>query len=222
MDNIINTYTCFKDLSEEDIAIFSNKKTQVTYLKGETIIKQGAFAHNVIFIRDGLVRKFIQPGKNKQMNLRLVRSGEFMAFFTIFGENIYPYSAVAMKDTNVCMIEKETIRQILTRNPQFALEMTSRNYIQEHRYLDIISNLTYKQMRGKLASTLLYLASDEFKDDDVFECLTRQEIADFASVTIESAIKFIKEFEKENALIIENKKIIIKDIQVLEKISQIG
>ena len=222
MENFFKSYTCFKDLSDEDIAVLSKRKTEVTYLKGETIIKQGAFANNVIFINEGLVRQFIQPGTKRQMNLRLLQTGDFMAFFTIFGESVYPYSAVALKDTTVCMIEKEMLKQLLTKNPQFALEMTSRNYKREHRYLDIINDLTYKQMRGKLASTLLYLSSDEFENEDVFEYFTRQEIADFASVTIESAIRFIKEFENEGMLKIKNKKIYIYDKGALEKISRIG
>ena len=52
-------------------------------------------------------------------------------------------------------------------------------------------------MRGKLASALLYLTSEKFKNDNVFQYLTRQDIADFASITVESTVKFLKEFEKE-------------------------
>lgn len=222
MENLLNSYECFNSLSDEDMALFNDKKTQVTYLKGETIIKQGAFANNVIFIKEGLIRKFIQPGNNRQLNLRLLQKGDFMAFFTIFGELVYPYSAVALKETTICMIEKEMLQKLLTKNPLFALNVTSRNYQQEHRYLDIINNLTYKQMRGKLASALLYLSDEKFKDQNVFEHLTRQEIADFASLSIESAIKFIKELEKEGVLLLKNKKITITDKAKLEQISIIG
>ncbi len=222
MEDFFETYECFKGLSEDAIAMFANKKVQVTYLKGETIIKQGAFANNVIFIKNGLVRNFIQAGAQKQMNLRLVKSGDFMAFFTIFGESVYPYSATALKETTVCMLEKEMIRKLLIENPKFALEMTSKNYQREHRYLEVISDLTYKQMRGKLASALLYLSSDQFKDEDAFEYLTRQEIADFASITIESAIKFIKEFEKEGIINLDSKKVVIANRNALQKISKIS
>ncbi|TRX72598.1 Crp/Fnr family transcriptional regulator [Carboxylicivirga sp. M1479] len=222
MEDFFNSYECFKNLSEEDIKLFNDQKTQVTYYKGETIIKQGAFADYVIFVNDGLARKYNQKGLQKQINLRLIKKGDFLAYFTIFGENIYPYSVVALKETKVCMIDKLTFKELLVRNPLFALEMTSRNYKREHRYLDIIYDLTYKQMRGKLASALLYLSSEQFHDEDVFEYLTRQEIADFASITIESAIKFIKEFEKENLLSIENKKIVIKSTKGLEEVSRVG
>ena len=55
-------------------------------------------------------------------------------------------------------------------------------------------------MRGKLASTLLYLSQEEFLKENIFKYLTRQEIADFASISTESAIKFLKEFEKEKII----------------------
>lgn len=222
MDKQVRLEDLFQFVEPDAVELFENNKTQVTYLKGEIIIKQGAFANNVILLNNGLARLYMQPVAQRQVNLRLLKKGDFMAFFTIFGEAVYPYSVVALKETTVCMIEKDALTEILLKNPKFALEITSRIYQRENRYLDIISNLSYKQMRGKLASSLLYFASDQFKDEDIFAYLTRQEIADFASITIESAIKFIKEFENEGALNINAKKIEVVNTKILVEISRVG
>lgn len=222
MEEQIFKNSCLKNLSIEELKLFENKKTQVKYLKGETIIKQGAWATHVIFINKGLVRQYIQSSGQKQINIRLVKKGDFMAFFSIFDNHIYPYSAIALKDTTICMIDKSALVGLMMNNPQFALEMTSRNYQREHRYIDVINSLSFKQMRGKLASTLLYLSSDHFEGEDVFEYLTRQDIADFASITIESGIKFIKEFEKEGLVKLDSKKIVIADKNKLEEASRVG
>ena len=77
-------------------------------------------------------------------------------------------------------------------------------------------------MRGKLASSLLYLSQDEFLVEDIFNYLTRQDIAEFASVSTESAIKFLKEFEKEKILKLKGKEIKILDHGQLETISKNG
>ena len=50
------------------------------------------------------------------MNLWIARSGDFLAFSTIFEENIYAYSAVALKDSEILMIEKESLKKLLTTN----------------------------------------------------------------------------------------------------------
>lgn len=218
--------SCKKDflgkLSEKELELFKNNSSHVHFLPGETIIKQGALAHHVIYVKSGLVKQFVQSGVNKQINLRLLNGGDFMAFFIIFNEHKYPYTASAIQETEVCMIEKETLKQHLLNNPEFALKMTAKNYQRENRYLEIINNLSFKQMRGKLASTILYLSSDKFKDDPVFDYLTRQDIADFASITLESAIKFIKEFEREEIIKLNNKKIEIVSIEKLRNLSIVG
>jgi CRP/FNR family transcriptional regulator len=191
-------------------------------LKGEIIFKQGAFAPYILYVVDGLVRIFLQTGNTKQLNIRLVKQGDFMAFQSIFGENVYNYSAVALKDSTICMIDKTAIKQLLIKNPDFAMRITSRNCQNEGRYLDIIQNISYKQMRGKLASALLYLSSDEFLKENIFNFLTRQDIADFASITIESTVKFLKEFEREGILELNGKDIKILDKKMLDDIGNKG
>jgi CRP/FNR family transcriptional regulator len=120
------------------------------------------------------------------------------------------------------MIDKTALKQLLMKNADFAIRITTRNSSNEDRYLDIIKNISDKHMRGKLASALLYLSSDEFLEEDIFQYLTRQDIADFASVTIESAVKFIKEFEKEKLVELNGKDIKIIDRLKLEEIGRIG
>ncbi|NLO02137.1 MAG: Crp/Fnr family transcriptional regulator, partial [Bacteroidales bacterium] len=192
-----------------DFSELIKNKTQITYLKGETIFKQGAFAPYIIFIVRGLVKVYLQTGFEKQINISLAKSGDFLAFSSVFGEKIHTYSAQALKDSLICMIEKESLTEVLLQNPGFALDVTSKNYRNERHLLELIRNISYKQMRGKLASALLYLSQEEYLKEDVFEFLTRQEIADFASISTESAIKFLKEFEKEEILQLDGRCIVI-------------
>jgi len=205
--------TCFQYLYPDELEFINSRKTQITYLKGEIIFKQGAFASYILYVVDGLVKVFLQTGSIKQLNIRLTKQGDFMAFSSVFGTNIFNCSALALKDSTICMIEKTALKELLMKNADFAISITSRNCRNEGRYLDIIQNTSYKQMRGKLASALLYLSSEEFLEEDVFQYLTRQDIADFASITIESAVKFIKEFEKDGIL-----KLTGKDIKIINKV----
>lgn len=221
-ENLENTSECFKSVFPDELEFLSSKKTKVDYLSGETIFKQGAFAPYVIYVVNGLVRVYLQSSNQKQLNIRLAKQGDFMAFSSMFGENVYRYSATALKDSSICMIEKDTLSQLLLKNPEFALRITSRKSFIERRLLEIIDNFSNKQMRGKIASTLLYLSSDSFIDEDVFQHLTRQDIADFAGITLESAIRFIKEFEKDKSIKLDGKKIVIENKQALMEISRVG
>lgn len=204
----------------EALQELGNRKTRITYLKGETIFKQGAFAPFVLFVVKGLVKVYLQTGYNKQINIGLAKTGDFLAFSSIFGQNIHTYSSQALKDSEVCMIDKESLKQTLLKYPQFALEITSKNYRIESHLLEIIKNLAYKQMRGKLASSIIYLSQEPYLKEEIFEHLSRQDIADFASISAESTIKFLKEFEKDGVIELHGRNIIITDFNKLQVISK--
>ncbi|WP_319480748.1 Crp/Fnr family transcriptional regulator [uncultured Draconibacterium sp.] len=197
-------------------------KTRIQYLKSETIFKQGAFAPYVMYVVEGLVKVYLQTGVDKNMSISVASEGEFLAFSSVFGEPVHTYSAQAISNTQICMIEKESLKKILLDNPEFALKITSQNYQNERHLFEVIKNISYKQMRGKLASALLYLSQEEFLKKNIFEFLTRQDIADFASISAESAIKFLKEFEKEKIITLNGKNIIVDNAAQLLNISKNG
>ena len=213
---------CFRLISRDELDSLSEKRSQVNYLRGETLFKQGALAPHVLFVQTGLVKVYLQTGPRKQQNLWLARSGDFLAFSSMFGKKVYPYSAMSLKDTEILMIDKESLSALLRNNPEFAFRITSRNFSSENHLLDIISSLSYKQMRGKLATALLYLGDETLAGEEVFRCLTRQDIADFASISVESVIRFLKEFQREGILSLDNKDINIVDQNRLQDISKHG
>ncbi len=197
-------------------------RTLVTYYPKEIICKQGAFANHILLIVSGLARVFIQAGEEKQINLRLVQAGDYLAFSSVYSDPIYPFSSIALKETRVCMIEKSEMKKLLTDFPEFALNMISENFRLESRFIEIIFQLSSKQMRGKLAASLLYLSSVSFQNSQVLEILTRQELADFAQIGIESAIKFLKELEKENIITINGRSIHIENRMMLTELCRKG
>lgn len=209
-------------LSKDDLEFLDSKKKLLIYQKGENIFKQGAFAPYVMYVQSGLIKVYLQTGHNKQVNLRIAKQGDFLAFSSIFGEDSYTYSALAIKNAQICMIDKEQLKSLLFKNNEFAMRITSTNYQNEKHLLDIISSISYKQMRGKLATALIYLSEPDLLADNIFEHLTRQDIAEFASITAESAIKFLKEFEKEGIIKLDGKNIIISQRDKLNDMAKNG
>ena len=111
-------------LSESEQEFLKHKKKQLLYTKGENIFKQGAFAPYVMYVQSGLVKVYLQTGHNKQLNIRIAIAGDFLAFSSLFGEDVYTYSSVAVKDSDICMIDKDGLKQLLFKNNDFALSIT--------------------------------------------------------------------------------------------------
>ncbi len=197
-------------------------RTRLSYAGGENIFKQGAFSPYVLYIINGLARTYVATGQGKQVNLRIAKAGEFLGLSAVFGESHYLTSAIALKDTLVCMINKDSFGSLLKDHNEFAMQLIAQNFLNEHRMIEIIRSLNYNQMRGKLASAILYLSDEKFLNEEVFQLLTRQDIADFASISLESSVRFLKEFDKENIISLDGREIVISDREKLKSISASG
>jgi CRP/FNR family transcriptional regulator len=209
-------------LSEEEAALIRTSKTQVVFRKGENLTKQGTFASYVLFIMSGLVKQYVEGDSTHNYNLQLVQPNEFLGLSAVFGEAVYPYSATALMETQVYLIEKEAISKVVQQNGAFAYTIIKRYCEQNTRFYSVVRNLIYKQMNGHMADALLYLSSENFDGLEVTALLTRKEIADFAGISTESAVKILKSFEKEGILDLNEKSVIIRNLDRLEEISKHG
>jgi CRP/FNR family transcriptional regulator len=77
-------------------------------------------------------------------------------------------------------------------------------------------------MNGHMADALLYLSSINADGQDVTSLLTRKEIADFAGISTESAVKILKTLAKDGVVMLTDKTVTILDRTRLEEISKRG
>lgn len=212
---------CFHMLSKSESDLIKASNTQVSFRKGENLTKQGTYASYILFILKGVAKQHLEE-KDKNYNLQLLIEGDFVGLSTVFDKETYSYSTIALTETQVMLIEKETIEKIIRDNGSFAFNIIHRHCAQSEMLYGAIRNLMYKQMNGKMADALLYLSKEEFTPYDIFSQLTRKDLADFAGISTESAVKIIKSFERDGILELNDKRIIIKNKEQLTDISEKG
>ncbi len=213
---------CFSKLIPSEITFINQNKTHLLYRKGENICKQSAFAAYLLYISDGLVKLYMESPNSKNINIKILKTSDFIGFSSIYGDNIYHYSAVALTDSTVCLIEKESFRKLLINNGAFASEIIKRYCKNEKQLFDKIQSLGNKQMHGRLADTLLYLCDKNLYKDNIFPYLSRKDIAAFAGLSTETTVRLLTELKKENIIEINGKAINIIDIERLKEISKRG
>jgi CRP-like cAMP-binding protein len=213
---------CFQNLLPEEIELVKESKTQVQFLKGELLTKQGAFASTVLFVVDGLVRQYIIGDTNRDFNLRIIRNGEFIGLSAAFSKHTYDYSTIALKDTLACLIEKDAMAGLIKSNGSFAYGLINRYYENDSSLYDTIRSMMYKQMHGRLADVLLYLNAMQYNKESIFTYLSRKEIADFAGLSTESTVKLLKGLEKDGLISLQEKDIVVLDSDALIEISKRG
>ena len=213
---------CFSDLTPEETEFIRAAKTQVLFRKGDNLTKQGAFTSYVLFLVNGLAKQYLEGDSTKTFNLRIVMPGEFLGLSAVFHENRFGYSSVALTDSQAFLIEKEAIAKVIKQNGQFGFRLIKRYCEQNNNLMTIVRNLNYKQMNGRLADTLLYIDSLKAGTPEIFQLLSRKDLADFCGISTESTVKLLKTFEKDRLIELHEKDIILKNLDSLAEISRRG
>ncbi len=213
---------CFQMLSAEEAELVKASKTQVLFRKGDNLTKQGAFASYALFVINGLARQYIEGEGGKSFNLRIIKPGEFVGLSAVFTKNTFNYSSVALTDCQVFLVEKETIASLIKQNGQFGFNMIKRYCEQNANLFDTLKTVLYKQMNGRMASTLLYMDALKSENPEIFQFLSRKDLADFSGISTESAVKLLKSFEKDGLIELQEKDIFLMNYKELEEISKKG
>jgi CRP/FNR family transcriptional regulator len=212
---------CFVQRTKNAEEFYELQKTHISYKKGETIIKEGVQVTNITYILDGLVKVYIEsPEKN--IIIKLLKSDDFIGLTSLFGDDTYYFSASALKETRICSIDREAIKDLVTKCCDFSRELSNwycKNY---NIMLTKCLNLGLRQLNGKLANTLLYLNREEFKSVDIFSYINRKDLAELSGMSMESVVRILSEFHDENIIELTGKKIVIKDMARLKILNQKG
>lgn len=213
---------CFQMLSPEEVELVRASKTQILFRKGDNLTKQGTFASYILFVINGLAKQYIEGDMNKSYNLRILQAGEFVGLSSVFSSNIFNYSSVAITDCQVFLIEKEAIAKVVKQNGGFGFDIIKRYCAQNANLFDSLNKVLYKQMNGRIADTLLYIDSLKEANPEIFQLLSRKDIADFAGISTESTVKLLKSFEKDGLIELNEKDIVVLNAKELQEISRKG
>jgi len=216
-------YNCKAEATLNDLSfeLLSANHAVVTFVKGDSIIKQGNFSTNVVFLRTGLIKIHIIGPTHEQI-VRLVRAPAYLGLPTTFGDKINQYSVTAVSDTEVCFIDLQIFRKLLKENDLFSYEIIldlCRNELESFRRC---ANRTQKQTRGNLADVLLEFSNHIFESDTFILPLSQSEMGNLVDTSRESVSRILSEFDKDGIIQMTGKGIKILNKKSLLLISQNG
>lgn len=212
----------FTSLTEEELLIINKDRYSVRFHEGEVILKQGTKADNLISLIDGFARMYIEGHHERNLVLDFLVPWQLVGGPEAYSNGRHKYSVVAVQETLVCFLDVKNFKKVLAMNSVFAekvLSYCSMNYLAT---LDRMVGLSHKQMHGRIADALIYLSREIYKSDTIGPEISRQDMADFSSMTKDSAIRILKEFERDQIINLVGRKIEVIDTRRLEDISNKG
>jgi CRP/FNR family transcriptional regulator len=209
----------FSELSGEDLEIINDNRYEVRFNAGENIIKQGTAASNLVYLTTGMAKQFIEGYDQRNLILEIIKPWSVFGGTGIYVDMRYHYSVIALEDSTACFIDTVNLKKLIRKNPDFAERFMNYCGICSTNTFGRFVSLTQKQMHGRIADVLIYLAETIYNKLTFDITLSRQDISEFSGMSKDSAIRILKEFESESIIHATGKNISINKMELLKEIS---
>lgn len=193
----------------------------VTYKKHETICKQNSEISHAIVLIDGNAKMFIDGINNKNIILNILLPSNYIGLTAVFGSLHYTFNVSAITNCHTCHIDINKIKNMYYNNQSFLIKLNQAFGMSVMSIMGKLISLNQKQIRGKVAESLLYL-SQLYDTTKFVLTITRKELGELSAISEENAVRVLTELKNEKVIEINGKEIELKDIGLLKKISAIG
>ena len=206
----------FSGLNEEELAELAGMAIERGFMPGEFIFWEGDAPDWFYIVAEGQVKILKHSSLGKEFIVAFFGPGEMFGEVAVFEDKPYPASAQAAAKTKVLAITREDFLSFLAGRPQVALRIIN---VLGGRLRDAqnrLRDLAGERVEQRIARTLFMLSS---KLGTTLP-FTRQEIADMAGTTTETAIRVMSHLKERGIIRSARGKITILDEVKLRLLSE--
>lgn len=212
----------FNVLSSEESHKLNLDKSCRYFRKGDEIFHEGSAPYGLYCVSNGKI-KITQIGVDgREQIIHLASTGDVLGFRAILGGDHYSCSAFAFENSALCYIPKDVFMSLVQTNIKLALQVIN---VFSEMLKDTEKNITsiaQRTVRERIAQTLLTLKERYGCEEDkqtINILISREEIANIAGTTRETAIRVLVDLQKDKVIELNGKKIRILKNEELFKIS---
>jgi CRP-like cAMP-binding protein len=212
----------FASLTDDELKLLNDERHSVLFHEGEVILKQGTRADYLVSVVEGFAKMYIEGIQNRNLILDFVKPWKLMGGPSGMVKEKHRYSVMAIQETLVCFIDMDNLKKVLASNSEFSAQFLiycSRNY---QAALDRLVGISQKQMHGRVADAMIHLSEDIYKGQIIGEEISRQDIAEYTAMSKDSAIRVLKEFERDQIVSLHGRQIEVLDSGKLHDIADKG
>jgi len=224
LDELLRASALYRNLTAEDLERLSAVAISKTYEKGDTVFEEGEPSDFLYSIVSGRVKVVKRIASGKEVILEIFGPGDPVGAVVAYEGRPYPASAIATERTVCVLIGRRDFFDLLSRYPSlvrgFLVGMARRIVELTRRIPEVAGG----RVETRFAHLFLKLADRMGRPQgrDVFipMHLSRQELADLAGTTIETAIRLMSRWSKEGVVETAHEGFLLRDRAALERLIQ--
>jgi CRP/FNR family transcriptional regulator len=210
-------------LGEEELLWVVSLIVRRQYLKGQAVLMEGNMSQSLIIINQGRIKTFKDTPDGREQILYIFSEGDFLGEMNLLSDAEASYGAIALEDTNVCMIRKEDFQKLLRTHPDISFKIMEELCGRLRKMEDMVKNMGSNDAELRVNMVLLEFSKKYGRSHprgSVIDLpLSREGIANYIGVTRETVSRKLAHLQEAGIIeLVGNKKIILLDENALQKI----
>ncbi len=222
--DIVQALPIFAGLSERDWDKIADLFSERQYQKDDYVFLEGEAPEALYIIKTGKAKVLRHSTDGKDVVLRVCGSGQMLGTVGIFDGGGYPGTAQIIEECTMLVVARNDCLTLVQRYPVFALAVIADLGNRLRSSAEQIRSLAVERVEQRIARVLLKLAEttgSDVPEGRVIEMpLTRQDVADMTGTTVETAIRVMSKFRRNNLIRTRRGKVVLVELDALQEIAE--
>ncbi len=192
------------------------------FRKGETVFYEGEEGIGFYIISSGTIKIFKMSLDGKEQILHIFGPGEPFGEVPVFSDQSYPANSEAITDSKLLFFPKSAFVDLISKNPSLSLNMLAVLCRRLRQFTVQIENLSLKEVPGRLAAYLLYLAEEQNTGSRVQLTISKGHLASLLGTIPETLSRVFSKMSSGKMIDVDGRKITLLDPQELRALAEHG
>lgn len=219
--SMLENIPIFESFSPEELGRIASLFVEHKYKKGTILFFEGDPGEDFYLVKNGVV-KIYRLDDTKEIILALFRDGDFFGEMSLIQKGLTrSATAETLEACSIYTLSRSEFFQFLESSPRLCLKLLEITADRLRKANEQIFDLTFLGVRSRIFKTIIRL-SEEYGEPSqqgsfINMKLTHQELANLVGTVRESVTKVLQELQEENIILIQKKKIILKNMDALQR-----
>lgn len=190
--------------------------------KGEMIFSDGQKADGFYVVARGRIKVFKVSLDGKEQILHIFGPGEPVGEVPVFAGSAFPAGAAALEKSLLLFFPKNAFVRLLEENTPLVLNMLAVLSRRLRQFTVQVENLSLKEVPGRLAGYLLFLAKEQKDTRRVELSISKGQLASLLGTIPETLSRILAKMRDSGLIEVEGAVISLLDIEGLELLAADG
>jgi CRP/FNR family cyclic AMP-dependent transcriptional regulator len=220
-DDVLRQAPLFSGLDDEVASALEGSMSSTSLRRGEILFNEGDDGNQLYVVTEGKIKLGRTSPDGRENLLAILGPGQMFGELSFFDPGPRSATATAVTDVELKSLGHEALSPVLNAHPDVAHALLNQLAGRLRRTNEVVGDLVFSDVPGRVAKALLDLASrfGRRADDGIHvnHDLTQEELAQLVGASRETVNKALADFASRGWLRLEPRSVVILDLERLQR-----